>query len=35
VVVSGPHQSVVARDLRRYLRSWRAMTMRWIWLVPS
>jgi hypothetical protein len=18
-----------------YLRSWRAMTMRWIWLVPS
>ena len=21
--------------LERYFRSWRAMTMRWIWLVPS
>jgi hypothetical protein len=23
------------RDGAGYLRSWRAMTMRWIWLVPS
>ena len=23
------------RELGRYFRSWRAMTMRWIWLVPS
>jgi len=30
----------VAADLRkhrptRYLNTWQAMTMRWIWLVPS
>jgi hypothetical protein len=23
------------RQLLRYLSSWRAMTTRWIWLVPS
>jgi len=23
------------RDGAGYFRSWRAMTMRWIWLVPS